>query len=341
MKQSIAIFTFHPETFTPWGPNSIRQGIGGSEEAVIYMASELTKLGNKVTVFNNRLEADEEKEDPRYLPPQMAGKERYDVAIVWRIPEIITHIRPLAKKVLFWPHDTCGHQISKAVFQEIDEVLWLSKWQRAQWISVNPYFEKFSRIFGNGLEASQFPEIRTKKNPYACIYGSNYARGLNYLLDIWPDIKQDFPKATLDVYYGWDHWGLLTKLQEQTLRDKLHQLKNAGVTEQGKVGHKELAQAYAKASLWTYPCTHAETFCITAIKAQAAGCIPVIVQGSALNEVSSSGYQCETHHQYPELLKKALQEAPDKTLQERKSLREKVLDQFTWKKIAERWQFLF
>ncbi|GEM_PF-3203804 len=39
-----------------------------------------------------------------------------------------------------------------------------------------------------------------------------------------------------------------------------------------------------EASLWTYPCNRLETYCISAIKAQAAGAIPVVNRHSALNE---------------------------------------------------------
>ncbi len=35
-----------------WSPLSINQGIGGSQEAVIYLSQELVNLGYKVTVFN-------------------------------------------------------------------------------------------------------------------------------------------------------------------------------------------------------------------------------------------------------------------------------------------------
>jgi glycosyltransferase involved in cell wall biosynthesis len=63
--------------------------------------------------------------------------------------------------------------------------------------------------------------------------------------------------------------------------------KDQGVTEYGKVGHLELAQIMTQTSVWAYPCGHlgvTETFCITAVKAQLAGMIPVTTRIGALNE---------------------------------------------------------
>jgi tetratricopeptide (TPR) repeat protein len=39
--------------FEPWTPKSIEKGLGGSEEAVVYLGQELAKLGWKVTVYAN------------------------------------------------------------------------------------------------------------------------------------------------------------------------------------------------------------------------------------------------------------------------------------------------
>jgi hypothetical protein len=52
-KNSIVIYSnnryYHVED---WSPLSINKGIGGSQEAVIYLSQKLTTLGYQVTVFN-------------------------------------------------------------------------------------------------------------------------------------------------------------------------------------------------------------------------------------------------------------------------------------------------
>ena len=76
----------------------------------------------------------------------------------------------------------------------------------------------FTKIFGNIVNPDQFESIQERKNPYACIYGSNYAQGLEILLDHWPEIKRQFPRASLDIYYGWQHWAMLAPEKEAKMR---------------------------------------------------------------------------------------------------------------------------
>ena len=226
------------------------------------------------------------------------------------------------------------------MIEGFDDVLWLSKWQREQYSSVNPPFEKFSRIFGNGINPEQFEPIQERENPYSCIYGSNYGRGLEQLIDLWPIVKHRFPRATLDIYYGWQSgWGMFSAHQEKILRGKIERL--SGVTEHGQVGHDELNQAYAKASFWTYPCQFPETFCITALRAQFAGAIPVVIQGAALHETVRHGYRCTRPDEYLQLLSRALGDAEKITLDERKKMSEFISNEYTWKVIANKFNQLF
>jgi len=216
-----------------------------------------------------------------------------------------------------------------------DDVLWISQWQREQWRSVSPRFSKFSSIFGNGINPEDFSMPARRENPYSCIYGSNYARGLEILLDLWPALQAHYPQATLDIYYGWQHWGCLSPQKEARMRKILPTLSN--VREHGQVGHAELNLAYGKASFWTYPCILPETFCITAIRAQMAGAIPVIVEGSALKETVRHGYCCSKPEDYLAMLLKAMSQVESISLDDRRKMKGFVLREFTWEKIAAGW----
>jgi len=231
--------------------------------------------------------------------------------------------------------------LTQEQIQGFDDVLWISKWQRAHWTSRYPGFTKYTKIFGNGINIEQFQPVKARDNPYSCIYGSNYARGLEVLLNCWPQIKHRFPKATLDIYYGWQHWQQMTPEKEQKLRTQVEQLKAFGVQEHGLVSHEELNRAYEKAAFWTYPCTMIEVFCITALRAQMAGAVPVIIEGSALPETVRHGYQCSRPEEYAATLLRALETAEKITLQEREQLGEFVRETYTWGKIARDWKNLF
>ena len=46
--KEIAIFC--GEGYEEWGPHPLDKGMGGSEEAIVYLAPQLQKLGYKITV---------------------------------------------------------------------------------------------------------------------------------------------------------------------------------------------------------------------------------------------------------------------------------------------------
>lgn len=343
-KPTIGIYTFAVNGQKAWDPSSVKTGITGSEEAVIYMSEELAKLGYQVVVIgsppeNSPYSAPEA--NPRYVPFDYKPEQKFDIAISWRMPDAAKRLREVAKKVYLWPHDTYHWVLSEEQINGFDDVFWLSEWQREQWIQVNGAFNQFTKVIANGINLDQFEPLRERENPYSCIYGSNYGRGLEVLLDIWPKVRKAYPKATLDIYYGWNHWGLLTADKEIKMRAQLALLKNYGVTDHGQVGHEELNRAYSKASYWTYPCTAPEVNPITALRAQYAGAFPVIVKGTGLTEIVKSGYLCESSTDYLAAILTALSQAETFEFENRVKLREHIGKEFTWAKVAEKWKAVF
>ena len=343
--QSIGICT-SKIVYGVWDPDKTKTGLTGSEEAVVYVSEKLAQLGYEVHVFAD-VPPDspyaEANKNPRYIPIDNLQLTPHDILISWRMPTIGPMLRPFAKKLFFWPHDLCSQKLSQQEIDAFDDVLWLSHSQRAQWCAVNPGFAKFTTIIGNGINPEQFHAIEEKQNPYSCIYASSYDRGLQVLLNIWPAVKKQFPKATLDIYYGWQSWGHLSPPDEARVRAQLKSLHFLGVTEHGLVGHNELHRAYEKASLWTYPCIllPVETFCISALKAQYAGAVPVIIDGSALKETVRCGTRCTKPEEYLSLLLDTMRTIETVSVAERTKQREFIQQEYTWEVIAKKWQQLF
>ena len=131
-------------------------------------------------------------------------------------------------------------------------------------------------------------------------YFSAYYRGLECLLDMWPAIRKEVPDAMLDVYYGWESWIALEG--EDAFYTKMEQrfadLSGEGVTVHGRVSHRELAKAMRTIQVWAYPTQFPEIHCITALKAQEAGCYPVVTNVAALAETVQSGDKIRTQRIY-------------------------------------------
>lgn len=342
--ETIVIATYKVHGATAWDPDSIKSGITGSEEAVIYMSQQLAKLGYDVTVLGDPPKNSPHSDpsaNPRYVNFNYRNGKKYDIAIAWRTPFNAMDLKQIARSVYLWPHDTYHSPLTPRQINGFEGVLWISKWQKDFWVSVNPGFNKFKPIFGNGINPDQFLPVVERKNPYSCIYGSNYGRGLEVLLEIWPKIKEAHPKATLDIYYGWQHWGLLSPEKELRMRQQITQYAPLDVREHGLVSHEELNKAYSEASFWTYPCIAPEVFCITAIRAQLAGAIPVIIDGSALPETVRYGYRCSNANEYFDTLNKALSEADKISVEQRKEMGHFILQEYTWEAVAKEWKKLF
>jgi len=265
----------------------------------------------------------------------------FDITIIYDDLEFINIVRPRTKKLYLFPNNICTKLIPFSDVCKLDGVLWTSSYQRDQWISINPGFKKFEEIFGYALDPTQFPPVAQRANPYSCIYASDYARGLRILLELWPQLKRQFPLATLDIYYGLRNWGNIPIQEEVWIRTQIDTLKRLDVIDHGQVGHLELARAFSNASLWTYPCTHHETFCITAIKAQFSGAIPVIINNAALQETVRFGFKCNQPNDYKNILFSAINKANNISLNDRIQMREFISESFTWEKMSLKWKKLF
>lgn len=343
MNKTICIFKARIRELPHWDPDSIHTGISGSEESIIYSAEAFKNLGFKVFVLNN-LQNKEKFSNP-YANPCYSGYLRkndfFDFTILHDDIEFVNLVRQRTNKLYFFPNNICTKKIKPEELNAIDGILWTSSYQKNQWISINPELAKFQEIFGYAVNPIPFKPIEQRVNPYSCIYASDYARGLSILLRIWPHIKMRFPQATLDIYYGLRNWGNMPLEEEKNIRDRIQNLKPIGVTDHGKVGHEELARAFSNASLWTYPCTHHETFCITAIKAQLAGAVPVIIEKAALAETVKFGFKCTEVTDYENLLIQVMRKIETISIKEREQMGQFVLTNFTWEKMISKWVELF
>lgn len=139
------------------------------------------------------------------------------------------------------------------------------------------------------------------KRPYSVGYFSSYDRGLECLLDMWPKIKEQVPEATLDIYYGWDVFDQFHAQNPEKMKWKwqmIRKMHDVGATEHGRVNHQQLADAMKEIKVWAYPTEFTEIHCITALKAQEAGCIPVTTNVAALAETVVNGFKIDADDIY-------------------------------------------
>lgn len=140
----------------------------------------------------------------------------------------------------------------------------------------------------------------SKRKEHSVGYFSAYYRGLECLLGMWERIREEVPDATLSVYYGWESWVGLQGEDDfyERMEQRFAELKDKGVTVYGRVSHEQLAQAMNEIQVWAYPTEFPEIHCMTALKAQEAGCYPVVTNVGALNETVQCGTKIRTRKIY-------------------------------------------
>jgi glycosyltransferase involved in cell wall biosynthesis len=177
-----------------------------------------------------------------------------------------------------------------------------------------------------------------KKRKNSVGYFSAYYRGLECLLAMWPKIREKVPDATLDVYYGWESWVALQGEDDfyERMEQRFHDLASHGVTVHGRVSHTELARAMQSIQVWAYPTEFTEIHCITALKAQQAGCYPVTTNVGALAETVQCGDKIATKRIYTDEYKQEkFIEAVVSALVEGKT--GKPVPKTDWSDVAKQW----
>lgn len=276
-----------------WGPSGLEKGIGGSEEAIIRISRELVKQGYSVTVFGTPGEEaglDGEVEYKHYW--EFNSKDAFDIFISWRSPEQFDQ-KFNARKSYLWLHDVMDkEEFIDERLENLDRIIFVSQYHR----DLYPFIpEDKCFVSGNGITPEDFEELDGKfeRDPHRVIYMSSHVRGLQLIYEVWGDVKKEVPDAKLDIYYGWASYDSVNKSNPERMawKEKMLQWEKEldGVTDHGKIGHKQIAEEIFKSGVWAYPCPFPEVYCITAVKAQAGGAVPVSSNFAALKETVKFG----------------------------------------------------
>lgn len=293
-KKSIAIMT-GDTAIEEWGPWSLREGIGGSEEAVIRLSRQLVKLGYRVVVYakpgpNTGL--DDAGVMWRNYWDCNLYEDEFDIFVGWRAPFIFE--RPVkARKSYLWLHDVMEPgEFTPNRIKNFTKCIVLSKYHRSLFPMIP---EDKILLSGNGIDPEDFEQYdgQIERDPHKILYASSHVRGLAYLYEVWPEVKKAVPDAKLDVYYGRESYDAVHKGNPERMKWMDGMIQKAkdldGVTDHGKASQDVIVQEGFRSGVWAYPCPFPEIYCITAIKSQASGAVPVSSNFAALDETVQFG----------------------------------------------------
>lgn len=289
-KDSVVIFC--GLSYEDWADPSVQMGLGGSEEAVVYLSRELVKFGKKVTVFNQCGDLAGEWNGATYRNfHEFNPKDIFDTVIMWRCLPFDLN----ANKRIVWMHDV-PHKgfFTKDNESWYDKVLVLSKYHASVCDGVKP---SKMVIWRNGINLSDVVKSdKILRQKGKIVWTSSYDRGLEELLQNWKNIKKAVPEAELHVFYGWNTYDQMVTMGYRTPEFKMRLLpllSQEGVFDRGRVGQTKLARELLSADVYAYPSKFTEISCISAMRAQACGAIPVTTNYAALDETVKYGYKVD------------------------------------------------
>jgi glycosyltransferase involved in cell wall biosynthesis len=328
------VFYVRPDAGHAWDSQHTENGIGGSEIAVINLSKELAKANQNVFVFNRCHTPgtyDGVTWDNINNFDSFEQSNTIDVLIVSRLPEF-RFVNPKTQ-VYFWAHDLNYYQrLTPSNWQYFDKFLVLSRYHYRFFSNAYPWIPKDRfEIISNGLDLERF-EQKVYRNPKKLIYSSNPDRGLTQLFDIFEELHKWDSELELHVFGYYP---------DSIRKHPTYWKEMPGVIYRGYHDQYALAAEYLSSKLWLYPCTWLETFCITALEAQAAGTPAVVSEWGPMRErvgnagIIIDGFTKENEHKqkFIEAIKTLL---TDEKLWNKYSLVGKQqVQQFTWKNSAQ------
>lgn len=276
-----------------WTPATAeKKGIGGSEEAVLHLSKRFVKKGWNVTVYNNCGHKELDFDGVKFKPYWSWNyRDKQDIVILWRNPTALDYDIN-ADKIFLDLHDVISPgEFIKPRLEKVSKIFVKSKFHRNLFQDVPD--NKFI-VIPNGIDGGAF-EKDTVKDPYLLINTSSPDRSLGSLIDLFKRVKERVPEAKLKWAYGWNVFDVVHGDDATVMKwknDIIQKMKETdGIEDLGRINHNEVAKLYLEGSIFAYPTEFAEIHCISAIKAQAAGAIPISTDFAALDESIQFGYK--------------------------------------------------
>lgn len=329
-----------------WSPLS-PSGYAGSEEGAVELSKGLAGRGCVVSVFHNAPAGEKPSVDfsyeggaVRYRPvSDFNGQADWDMVILLRCPEALDF--PFRKPVIFWTSDANGpHDFTPERLSRIFRVVAISDWHRKELLSINPTLDPKKVVtIPYGVQ----PEISNERPsvdrfPHKMTYASSFDRGLQFLLSAWSEIRSRVDDAELHIWYGWSIFDRFTQGNQKAAQWKAlmcQMMKQEGILVHPRLDRPDDPTPFKDAAIWAYPCTGGERFCITAIKAQRLGAIPVVVPTMALEETVKYGKKVSQGDFVSTLISALTDEAWQR--EERESMMDDPAVALPWAQVSDRW----
>ncbi|MBX3415416.1 MAG: glycosyltransferase family 4 protein [Pirellulales bacterium] len=293
--------------FTPWdydGDTPATRPLGGSQSALCYLTEQLARDGHRVLVLNHvratrTVRGVEFRPVTQARPDWLAG---LDAMVVLNATEPALKLRryasPSTQLILWTQHAHDQPAVAPLRSREVgacfDAVAFVSDWQRDCYrrefaldarrtcVMRNAMAPAFERMFDSAETLAA-----AKEAPPILAYTSTPFRGLDVLVRMFPQLRRELPDLRLRVFSSMQVYQVGDEEDRRRYADLYRACdETPGIERVGSLTQPALAAELRRATMLAYPNHFAETSCIAAIEALAAGCRVVTSDYGALPETT-------------------------------------------------------
>jgi glycosyltransferase involved in cell wall biosynthesis len=343
--------------------------LGGSQSALCYLAEALVKQGHDVFLLNHTSRIDY-VHGVICLSLDAANDQIFrsiapNVVICCNDTSLAETLRGFLldqdTRLLLWT----GHSIhqpeveslaEEGVHSLFDAIICVSEWQRSEYIgkfgipsdriyvlrnAISPFFQS--------LFFSEDTFLQNKLKPLTLAYTSTPFRGLNVLIDVFPEIRASVPEVTLKVFSSMKVYQVSEEIDQNQfgiLYQKCQEME--GVEYVGSLPQAQLAQQLCQVTALAYPNTFPETSCIAVMEAMASGCGIITSHLGALPETTAGygylvPYGSDRHTYHKQFIQTVVDflvfchESPEEFYQKMQHQIAFVNESYTWPARAHEW----
>jgi glycosyltransferase involved in cell wall biosynthesis len=280
----------------------LKKPLGGSQSALCHLATVLARRGQQVTTLTGTT-TPREISGVRCLHYEEIPVEVFSppdtVTVVLNGPADIARVVrdaiPGPRPLVLWTQHAHDQPAMLPLRDPACVALWdrivcISEWQKAMFhdqlgvplermeVLRNAIAPAFQNLFANHSDL-----VAAKSRSLRLAYTSTPFRGLDVLLACFPAIHRRHSTCTLEVFSSMQVYGQPSS-DDPYVPLYAQCRATTGIDYRGSISQTELARELARVTLLAYPNTFAETSCIAAMEALAAGLLVVTSDLGALPE---------------------------------------------------------
>lgn len=254
--------------------------LGGTQSAICYFVEEMKNRNHEMFLFNKTKEI-KQINGVYHIPAQLylsfirQHNLQFDLVIVSCLGHELFEIKinlnsPQTLYCLWTGHDidqNPSKMLKDVKLKDIvDLYIFVSDWQRMRYVQTYNINYSKTIILRNGIGKpfEKFLNMPTEKINNSMTYCSIPWRGLDLLVPIFKEIKQNFNDASLNIFSGMN---IYQQAENNSLYEEFKTMPS--VAHNYGVSQNRLANELYKIDYLTYPNTFQETSCITALQAMA------------------------------------------------------------------------